>query len=394
VLNTVPEMTGTIVDAGRLAEAASVTGAAGPASKPGGTATIAWANRSANASPAVGDVEGAPRSAEGSAAGAAPKTESEAKSMFIVLIGAKREKNRGEARARDGTILPSPCYPLPVIAVLAAYALQGSALPLGPSKVEISVRGVALEAFTYKPKNYDGKRMILVFHGTLRDADRYRDDSEAMAERFGALIVAPKFDAERFPNRRYHRGGILNEDGTAAPKDEWTYPLIPLIAQEVRRREEKPKLPYVLLGHSAGGQFLVRLAGFYGDHGATRIVAANPGSDLFPTREMPFGYGFGKLPESLSSDDTIRRYLAQPLTLYLGTADDGHDEDLDESPEAMVQGPGRLQRGRAIFAAARKLAKAKGWRLNWRIVETPGVGHDHAKMFDAPETGKALVYSG
>lgn len=278
-----------------------------------------------------------------------------------------------------------------VLPLLAAVVLKAQAVPLGVAKLDVPVRGTTLEVFTYKPASYTGKRMIMVFHGTLRNADEYRDHAKAMGDRFGALIVAPKFDSERFPSRRYHRGGILRADGTAAPQDEWTYPMIPALADEIRRREGKPTMPFTLIGHSAGGQFLVRLAGFY-DTGAARVVAANPGSDLFPTREMPFGYGFGTLPESLSTDDVIRRYLAQNLVIYLGTADDGHDEDLDESPEAMIQGPGRYQRGKAAFAAAQKLAKEKGWRCNWRLVETKGIGHDHEKMFDAPEAAKALGF--
>lgn len=276
-----------------------------------------------------------------------------------------------------------------MIPLLAVLAFSSEPVPMGTAKLAIPVRGTTLDVFTYKPASYRGERMIMVFHGTLRNADEYRDHAKAMGDRFGALIVAPMFDEARFPNRKYHRGGILNEDGTAAPKSDWTYPMIPLLAQEIRRREGKPKMPYTLIGHSAGGQFLVRLAGFY-DSGAARIVAANPGSDLFPTRAMEFGYGFGKLPASLSTDEVIRRYLAQPLTLYLGTADNGHDEDLDESPEAMAQGPGRYQRGKLAFAAARELAIEKGWKFGWRLVETPGIGHDHEKMFDAPEAGKAL----
>lgn len=276
-----------------------------------------------------------------------------------------------------------------MIPFLVPFVLQGSAVPNGAARLEIPVRGLTLEVFTYKPATYTGKRMIMVFHGTLRNADEYRDHAKAMGDRFGALIVAPKFDAARFPNRRYHRGGILREDGTAAPAEEWTYAMIPQIAEEIRRREGRPKMPYTLVGHSAGGQFLVRLAGFF-DSGADRIVAANPGSELFPTREMPFGYGFGKLPESLSTDDVLRRYLAQPLVLFLGTADDGYDEDLDESPVAMLQGPGRLQRGRAVFAAGQKLAKEKGWRFGWKLVEAPGIGHDHEKMFNHPNAAKAL----
>ena len=101
--------------------------------------------------------------------------------------------------------------------MLPLLAFVAQTVPSGEAKLELAVRGANLEVFTYKPKSYDGKRMILVFHGTLRDADAYRNDSERMAERFGALIVAPRFDEARFPNRKYHRGGILNEDGNRRP---------------------------------------------------------------------------------------------------------------------------------------------------------------------------------
>jgi len=275
--------------------------------------------------------------------------------------------------------------------LLAALAigLTPSPIDAGPSMLTITIKGTPLQVYFYKPKTYTGDRMIMVFHGTLRNADEYRNDAEKMGERFGALIIAPKFDSERFPNRRYHRGGILKEDGSAAPQDEWTYPYIPALANEVRKMENRPKMPFYLIGHSAGGQFLVRLAGFY-ETGAERVVAANPGSELFPTRDQKFGYGFGGLPPELSSDDVIRRYLAQPLTLYLGTGDCVWDEDLDDSPEAMAQGAGRYQRGLASFAAAKKLAEEKGWPFNWRIVTAGAVGHDHMLMFNHPQADMAI----
>ena len=56
----------------------------------------------------------------------------------------------------------------------------------------------------------------------------------------------------------------------------------------------------------------------------------------------------------------------------------------------MVQGPNRLARGRACFAAAQKLAQTRGWAFNWRKVETPGIGHEAAFMFAAKEAGDAL----
>ena len=259
----------------------------------------------------------------------------------------------------------------------------------GAARYEFHLDGVPIETFTYKPKSYRGERMIIVMHGTLRNADEYRDHAVAMGERFGALVVAPRFDRRRFTSRRYHRGGILTADGKAAPKGEWTYRFIPMLARSVREMEQRANLPFTVIGHSAGGQFVARMSAFQ-DTGAVRHVAANPGSELFPTRDLPFGYGFGGLPPTLADDTALKRYLAVPLTLYLGTADDRPDEYFDQSPNAMKQGGGRLQRGRACFAAASKLAKERGWPFHWRIVEAKGVGHDHQKMFDHAACEAAL----
>jgi poly(3-hydroxybutyrate) depolymerase len=274
------------------------------------------------------------------------------------------------------------------LAMTLAFATPGS-VPSGSAASEMEIKGTRLEVFTYKPASYRGERMILVLHGTLRNAEEYRDNARAMGERFRALIVSPKFDAERFPSIRYQRGGITRPDGSAAPPDEWTYAFIPEIANRIRQMERRPEMPYYLIGHSAGGQFLVRMAGFF-DSGAAGIVAANAGSALFPTRDAAFGYGFGNLPPELSSDDVIRRYLAQPLTLYLGTGDNAPDEYFDTSKEAMAQGGGRYQRNLAVYEAARKLAHERGWPFHWRIVKARMVGHDHQAMFDHPVSEVAL----
>lgn len=259
----------------------------------------------------------------------------------------------------------------------------------GKSTVKLLADNVSLEAFCYKPTNYKAKRLILVMHGVNRNADEYRDHSIGMADRFEALVVAPKFDKERFPSIKYNRGGILTEDKQASPPNEWTYRLIPAIVQQIRQREGQDDLHFWIIGHSAGGQFIVRMSAFL-DTGAERMVAANPGSHLFPNKLLPFGYGFGDLPESLANEDRIRNYLAAPLTIFLGTADDHADEYFDDSPEAMQQGAGRYQRGVACYRIAKQLAEQNNWKFGWRIVEAPGVGHDHQAMFDHPQCQNAL----
>ena len=109
------------------------------------------------------------------------------------------------------------------------------------------------------------------------------------------------------------------------------------LAAEIRRREDRPDMPFYLIGHSGGGQFLIRLAAFI-TAGADRIVVANPGTYIFPTRDQEFPLGFGGLPPDLSSDEALRHFLAQPITLYLGKEDLERDEYLAKTPAADRQG--------------------------------------------------------
>jgi poly(3-hydroxybutyrate) depolymerase len=282
--------------------------------------------------------------------------------------------------------------------LLAALVLLACGRPLpvaqatGPMPVgsaQFTLAGAEpLTVFTYKPASYAGGPLLVVFHGVGRNAEDYRNDAIVMAERFRVLVAAPLFDAARFRNERYQQGGVLRQ-GQAQPREQWTYAFIPRLVAQVRAMEGAPGLPYYLIGHSAGGQFLVRMAAFLPGE-AQRIVAANPGAELFPTRDLPYGYGFGGLPPDLAGDAALRAFLAAPLTLYLGTGDTVADRHFDRSPAAMRQGSSRLQRNRTCFAMAQRLAAEKGWACNWRKVEIAGVGHSASRMFAGKEVADAL----
>ncbi|MEO6245137.1 MAG: hypothetical protein ABIQ12_06850 [Opitutaceae bacterium] len=274
-------------------------------------------------------------------------------------------------------------------ALFMAGALQAAPLPAGPGRFDYPSSTEPITVFSYKPPTYRDGPLLVVCHGVARNAEDYRNFAITLAERFGAIVVAPLFDTQRFPSARYQRGGLVGAEGAAQAPEAWTYAYIPKIVAHVRALEGRPALPYYLIGHSAGGQFLVRLAAFLPAE-ATRIVAANPGSLLFPTLDQKFGYGFGGLPAELSTEDVMRRYLAAPLTLYLGTGDVTPEHSFDTSAAGMVQGPHRLGRGRACFEFAQKLAHERGWAFNWRKVETPGIAHEAAFMFAAKEAGDAL----
>jgi poly(3-hydroxybutyrate) depolymerase len=275
-----------------------------------------------------------------------------------------------------------------VLLVTCAIVVGQAGIPSGSARFDAEVSGKTLAVFTYKPAAYRDGPLLLVFHGTLRDADAYRDDARGMADRFGAVVAAPQFDATQFGPGRYQQGGLFRDD-KVAPERDWTWSLVAPVLAEVRRREGRPDMPVYFIGHSAGAQFAERLSAFVPTD-ARRVVIANPSSHLFPTRDRAYPYGFGGLPDALAGDDRVRRFLARPLTIYLGTADTERDEYLDKSGDADRQGVSRLERGRNAFREARELAGKNNWEFGWRLVEAPGVGHDHTAMFNDPACELAL----
>jgi poly(3-hydroxybutyrate) depolymerase len=286
------------------------------------------------------------------------------------------------------------CLALFTVAICLAQPGLGRAagdgpIPAGRGSLTVGIGDHSLTVFTYKPRDYAGGPMLFVFHGMGRTAENYVKYAMPLADRRKLLVVAPLFDADHFPGKVYNLGGV-KVDGKLLPREEWIYQRVPEIIQNVRAREGKANLPYYMIGHSAGAQFVMRYAALM-PAGAVRMVSANPGSDLFPRQDWEFGYGFGGLPADSGDDAAMQRYLAAPFTLYLGLADtDPQHPELDKSAAAEREGRFRLERGRACFAFARKLADERGWNFNWRKVEVPGIAHSGKEMLQAKEADDAL----
>jgi poly(3-hydroxybutyrate) depolymerase len=271
---------------------------------------------------------------------------------------------------------------------IALSLVAAEPIPQGKSRLTVSAGEAAVELFAYKPKGASGGPLIMVFHGVKRNAEEYRDHAVAMADRHNAILAAPRFDEERFPTAKYQQGGLL-ADGKVLPREQWTFACVPRIVAELRAREGRSDMPYYLIGHSGGGQFVARLAGCL-ELDARGLVAANPGTNLFPSRSQQYPYGFGGLDGPFADEAALKRYIEQPLTIYLGTADTARDPNLDVSPQADSQGRNRYERGRNAFTAARRLAEENGWTCRWRLVEAPDVPHDHELMFNHEACRRAL----
>jgi len=294
------------------------------------------------------------------------------------------------------------CQCLLILVCAMFFALQpqrlhAQAIPAGTSQRTLDIAGTPIEIFTYKPAHYAGGPLLLSLHGLARNAQGYRNHAVALADRHGFLVVAPLFDRERFSTWRYQQGGMVrpsSRDGEGdlqlEPRAQWTGHQFLRIIETVRTLESAPRLPYYLLGHSAGGQTLSRFAAFI-PHEARRIVIANPSTWLWPARDARFPFGFGGLPDELASDTVLQRYLAQPIIVLLGSADIEVTPDLNVSPPAMRQGANRYERGRNAYQAAQALAADRGWPFNWQLVEVPGVGHSAARMFRSSAALQALT---
>src|SRR6187549_4018256 len=112
-------------------------------------------------------------------------------------------------------------------------------LPQGKSRFTLSARGKQIEVFTFRPATYANGPLIVVMHGLERDAEPYLEKAIVLAERFKAIVVAPRFDIEQFPSEAYQRGGILR-GGVAQFKEDWTFQFITDVVTEVRKREARP----------------------------------------------------------------------------------------------------------------------------------------------------------
>ncbi|MFS4438190.1 hypothetical protein ACMA5I_08245 [Paracoccaceae bacterium GXU_MW_L88] len=236
----------------------------------------------------------------------------------------------------------------------------------------------------------DSDGLLFVHHGSSRTL--YKSGSESIADSQNLSVYAPVFSEDDFNSRGYQRGGVTDRSGDVLPEAEWTTRFEePML--DWARDQHDADTPVYLFGHSGGGQYLSRLAAYEGvpDY-VERIVIANPSTWVMPSlsEDAPYGFdGLGTPEEELAA---LEAYLAQPITIYLGSEDtDSNDPSLSTSRPAMRQGDNRFERGMNVFETGEDVAEAHGWEFNWELVIAEGVGHSGSAMLRAPEMADALA---
>ncbi|RKE67572.1 alpha/beta hydrolase [Pseudorhodoplanes sinuspersici] len=272
---------------------------------------------------------------------------------------------------------------LSVCLALAGEANSAPIIPEGDGRQTVELAGKRWTIFTYRPSACSPASLLLLFHGR-GGVRHYRGDAHVLADKLCAIVIAPRFQTK---TSHYQQGGIVRK-GVVQPERKWTVNVVTPLAQWARTQTGIDQ--YNLIGHSAGAQFLSRVAAFH-DDAARRIVIANPSTYVFPSLDVKAPFGLGGVYPDTEAEARLRDYLARPVTIYLGEADTNEEaRDLNRSPDAMAQGKTRLERGMKTFEDAQQLAAKQNWPFNWRLVRLPGVGHSARKMFSAPEAIEAL----
>ena len=203
------------------------------------------------------------------------------------------------------------------------------------------------------------------------------------------LLLVPEFNSKDFPSGRYNRGNIMGlDDKVLQPKNDWTFPIIERIFDDVKKRTGNRSSQYDIYGHSAGGQFVHRFVEFMPRARYRRAVAANAGYYTLPLGESADPYPFS-LKNTQTPEADVKTVLQRDVVVLLGEGDtDPNDPDLYHSPEADKQGLYRLARGKNFVKVAGDEAARLRVTLKWHLVTVPGVGHSNTNM--AATAAKAL----
>jgi hypothetical protein len=263
------------------------------------------------------------------------------------------------------------------------------ALNIGKQTHIANIDGKSYTVYTYRPPG-ETKGLLVVHHGASGTGEDTRDQAIQIALEMGYAIISPRLD--RLTNAEYQMGGVTS----SSSPDSWVVSIEKeFVEWGIAQASLDANDPVVLFGHSGGGQYVGRVTAFApDDRFFDAMIVSNPSTNVLPSMTEKAPYGFGGFSTSQATA-MLKDYLADPVTIYLGSEDDDpNSSDLATGAAAMRQGDNRLERGLYTFNEAKKVAASKGWEFNWELVIADGVGHTSAGMLRAPEMRDAIDNQG
>jgi pimeloyl-ACP methyl ester carboxylesterase len=206
-----------------------------------------------------------------------------------------------------------------------------------------------LEYMIYVPSSGgEGAPLVVSVHGISRNADEHARLLSAYCEIHGAVLVAPLFDKDQYPD--YQR---LGREGRGKRADL----ALNLILSEVAAATGAKAEQFQIFGFSGGAQFAHRYTMAH-PHRVAHAVFASAGWYTLPqaTRRFPRGIRPSKYLPGVRFD--AEEFLGVPMTVLVG-ADDLVETDLRRGPRIDAdQGVNRVERARSFVAAMNASADA------------------------------------
>jgi predicted esterase len=282
-----------------------------------------------------------------------------------------------------------------------------------------------------KKEDNEVEYLILIVHGAGLNAGKTFEIGQKIVEsleitKSRVMVVAPQFLEGVDPDekglllwdRRWRSGGkSLSSDLNKSLPALSSYEVLDKLIYVIKKRHSNLRRA-IILGHSAGGQFVLRYAALNNNHEIwarqgvlLQYIVSNSSSYLYldETRyqfdsieeivETPRGelmdcpsynkykYGLEELygyAETLSPELIRTRLLTRPIMFLNGAADTDRSWSLDKSCEGDAQGENRYMRWLLYkYHLGHFVKDSIESQLMW--LEIPEVGHDSTEIFTHPK---------
>jgi hypothetical protein len=302
------------------------------------------------------------------------------------------------------------------------------------SNTQLSIPVFTSHSLDNTNKNLEG--LIVIVHGAGLNAGKSFDKGNRIVEELGKskdqyIVIAPQFLEDikteekglLFWGRQWRSGGdSLSEGLNEGLPSVGSYEVMDRLIRFIT--EKYPKIQQIIiLGHSAGGQFVSRYAAVNNSHEdlekqgvSIYYVVANPSSYLYldATRYQlssngeilplsneelancdgynDYKYGLENLygyAQSVSKQDIRVRLITRPVLFLIGQEDTEQSWSLDRSCEVEVQGKNRYEKG-LLYKHHLVLFSKTVHRSNLHWAVIAGVGHDANTIFTHPTFIKEL----
>jgi hypothetical protein len=238
---------------------------------------------------------------------------------------------------------------------------------------------------------------MVIAHGMVGEsvqarvvAKYYVDKFKKYSEAYGVVIVVPIFDKKNYGSQIGPLGGYRGLIGRKYGADEFLNQIIDSYVDILKDYDGK----FVLIGHSAGGQFVSRYIAKHPE----RIIHASiiaAGSYMYLDKEVeyPFGlkrcYGYirwndgeKKIVDISLEEESLRKMVSLSIRVVVG------EKDVYEYEETEGQmGVTRISRGMGWVNSVRGYAKSIGENSNIEFVLVKGAGHGSPELFSAAVRG-------